>query len=48
MHFSSSWFEAMEAFTDNTKLAEAFGIETMLWCHQDSANGKTVDKSVFQ
>ena len=31
-----------------TKLAEAIGLETLLWFHQDSANGKTWDKSVFQ
>ena len=38
----------MEAFTEVTKLVEAIGLETMLLCHQDAANGKTRDKSVFQ
>ena len=38
----------MGAFTEVTKLDETIGLETMLWCHQDSANGKTWDKSVFQ
>ena len=26
-HFGSSWVEAMAAFTDMTKLVEAFGLE---------------------
>ena len=34
MHFRSSWVEAMEAFTDVTKLVEAFSLETVLWCHE--------------
>ena len=48
MHFGSSWDEAMGAFTEVTKLDEAIGLETVLRSHQDSANGKTQDKSVFQ
>ena len=31
--FGSSLVEAMEAFTDLTKLVEAFGLETMLRYH---------------
>ena len=27
------WVEALEAFTDVTKLVEAFGLETVLLCH---------------
>ena len=44
----SSWVETMGAFTEVTILDEAIGLETVLWCHQDSVNGKTWDKSVFQ
>ena len=29
-HFGSSWVEAMEAFTEVTKLVEAIGLETVL------------------
>ena len=30
MHFVSSWVKVMEAFTDVTKLVEAFGLENVL------------------
>ena len=34
-HFGSSWVEAMEVFTDMTKLVEAFGlVYSILWCYQ--------------
>ena len=29
MNFRSSWVEAVEAFTDVTKLVEAFGLESV-------------------
>ena len=29
-HFGSSWVEAVEAFTDMTKLVEAIGLESVL------------------
>ena len=48
MHFGISWVKAIGAFTEVTKFYEAIGFETVLWCHQDSANGKTWYKSVFQ
>ena len=43
-NFGSSWVKAMKAFTDVTKLVESFGLRKSY----DSANRKTVDKSVFQ
>ena len=40
-------FEAVEVFTEVSKLVEAFGLERDMMS-RDSSNGKTVDKSVFQ
>ena len=46
-HFGSSWVKPWNHLLKLLNLLiEAFGLETVLWCHCDSANGKTLDKSV--